>query len=138
MDTADRIRPEIAQIEAMLSQAEALQKTVRESAEHRNQFLRMLRACYNKALKDPDTRMPSYLHAALENVMVLIPEPASAVHPVFAQTLSAICPTAGEVDSLAAVNAYVEAGIRKDQRERHEGKPEHDLDVVGRALRAGT
>lgn len=37
----------------------------------------------------------------------------------------------------SAVNAYAEAGIRKDQQRRLEGCSEHDRDVVGRILRAG-
>lgn len=36
-----------------------------------------------------------------------------------------------------AVNAYANAMVKREQIARHEGKPEHDLDVVGRVLRAG-
>lgn len=36
------------------------------------------------------------------------------------------------------LSAYVDAGIRKDQRERHEGRPEHDRDVAGLPMRAGS
>lgn len=33
---------------------------------------------------------------------------------------------------------YAETMIRRDQERRHTGGPEHDLDVVGRMLRAGS
>ena len=39
---------------------------------------------------------------------------------------------------LAQINGYAEVGISKEQRDRHEGRPEHDLDTAGRPLRAGT
>lgn len=136
MDTAERI---ISELESILAQADAALKQQLESTEQRNQFLRMLRACYDKALKDADTRIPSYLHAALENVMALIPgAPTPAkVHPVFGTTLSAMCQSSSEIDSLAAINAYVEAGIRRDQRERNDGRADHDCDATGRTLKAG-
>jgi hypothetical protein len=34
-------------------------------------------------------------------------------------------------------NAYAEAKIRADKEARQTGRPEHDLDLVGRILRAG-
>ena len=36
------------------------------------------------------------------------------------------------------INDYANAGVKRDQLQRHEGRPEHDLDVVGRALEAGS
>lgn len=36
------------------------------------------------------------------------------------------------------INAYANAMTQRDKEARHEGRPEQDLDVVGRALRAGT
>ncbi len=36
------------------------------------------------------------------------------------------------------VNAYANAMTRRDKEARHTGLPEHDLDLVGRILRAGS
>lgn len=36
------------------------------------------------------------------------------------------------------INAYADSKIRADRDARHAGGPEHDLDVAGRALRAGS
>jgi hypothetical protein len=36
-----------------------------------------------------------------------------------------------------AKNDYAVVMTKRDQFARHEGKPEHDTDVVGRALKAG-
>lgn len=38
----------------------------------------------------------------------------------------------------AEINAYADSKIRADKEARHQGVSEDDLDVVGRALRAGT
>ena len=58
-----------------------------------------------------------------------------------AAALAKLWPQTGEAMELrysGEVSAYVDAGIRKAQRERHEGKPEHDRDIFGRPLRAGS
>lgn len=139
MDTEHRFNGEraISDLEAMLAVAEDAQRLHREKTEREQQLLRMLRACYNKALKDAETKLPSYLHAALENAMTLIREQGGP-HPVFADTLAAICPTADDIDRVAAINAYVELGIQKDRLARHEGRPDQDRDIAGRPLKAGS
>jgi hypothetical protein len=38
--------------------------------------LRNLAACYRKAQKEPLARIPSYLEAAIENVVAMLPKPA--------------------------------------------------------------
>lgn len=35
----------------------------------------------------------------------------------------------GQIDGLLNQNAYVEKMIRRDQRERHEGRDEHDMNT---------
>jgi hypothetical protein len=66
------------------------------------------------ALIDPETKMKTSLQVAICAVIALVP--------------SAITDK---------VNAYANAKIKEDQLSRHQGRPEHDTDVVGRALKAG-
>lgn len=39
---------------------------------------------------------------------------------------------------LAQMNGYADVMVKRDRAERHSGRPEHDLDIAGRPLRAGT
>lgn len=48
-------------IENAVAQARALGKSIQHDAK-----IRSLNACYRRALKDPETKIPTYLHAALE------------------------------------------------------------------------
>lgn len=72
---------------------------------------RLLKASYEKAKEDPAAKIPSPLECAIENILRLRDEEAA--------------------------NAYADAMTSADLAARHEGRPEHDTDVVGRALAAG-
>lgn len=94
----------------------------------RDRFIPHLQAIFNayrKALTEAKYTMPPALHLALANAQREVGE------------MRELAPARNFVSDEDKVNAYAEAGIRKDQRERHEGRPEHDLDIVGRALKAG-
>lgn len=80
---------------------------------------------YRTALTDPKYTMPPALHLALANAQREVGE------------MRALQPARDFITEADKVNAYAEAGIRKDQAERHTGRPEHDTDLVGRALKAG-
>lgn len=69
MDTAERMFADI--LNTMRGAAPAL-----SAGEKRNQALRNLRACFNKASKDGDSRIPSYLSAAILGATALIQEVA--------------------------------------------------------------
>lgn len=72
MNDADRI---LADLNKTFAQSEALQAAMRDNTEHRNQVYRHLRACFNKATREGDARIPSYLSAAILNVLSLITGP---------------------------------------------------------------
>ena len=76
--------------------------------------LRTLEREYFAALIDPQTKMKTSLQLAILAVLMVVP--------------SAIT---------ERVNDYANGKIKADQLARHEGKPEHDTDVVGRAFKAG-
>jgi hypothetical protein len=46
-------------------------------------------------------------------------------------------PTAKFFIAIVPAIDYAETMVKRDQLARHEGTPEHDTDVVGRALKAG-
>ena len=64
----------LADLEAALSSAEEIQRTIRERDEAQQKILRMLRACFSKAAKDADARIPSYLAEAILNVCAMVRE----------------------------------------------------------------
>lgn len=71
MDTAHRIMDDILATICPPAKAQAVELRIHPA-------LRNLAACYRKAQKEPLARVPSYLEAAIENVVALIPaEPAS-------------------------------------------------------------
>lgn len=86
-----------------------------EAAEAR--FLPAIRALEREffaALLDPETKMRTSLQVAITHVLALVPSPITE-----------------------KVNAYANSKVKQDQLARHEGRPDHDTDVVGRALKAG-
>lgn len=70
-----------------------------------------LKVAYDAALKDEAVKIPTTLHVAIEQILRLRDE--------------------------QQINDYANDGVKREQLERHEGRPEHDQDMVGRALRAG-
>ena len=64
----------LADLEAALSSAEQIQRTIRERDEAQQKILRMLRACFNKAAKDETARIPEYLSAAIINACAMVRE----------------------------------------------------------------
>jgi anti-sigma factor ChrR (cupin superfamily) len=70
-----------------------------------------LSAEFQKALADPETVMKSSLQVAIMAVVALA--------------------------EASAANDYANAMVKRDQVARHTGRPDQDLDVVGRALKAG-
>jgi hypothetical protein len=73
--------------------------------------IKALSAEFQKALADPETKMKSALQIAITAVVALA--------------------------EASAANDYANAMVKRDQLARHDGRPDHDLDVVGRALKAG-
>ena len=69
--------------------------------------IRGLEAAYQKAVLDPETKIPSYLMAVLVSMFGMLPE------------------------------RYAEAMIQRDKLTRYEGRPDQDLDAFGRPLKAG-
>lgn len=80
---------------------------------------------YRKALTSSKFSMPPALHQALADAQREVGE------------MRDLQPARDFISEADKVNAYAEAGIRKDQQARHAGRPEHDTDLVGRALKAG-
>lgn len=77
MDTADRFLNEIlatAEHHAGLVRA-GVEGATRAAELRINPALRNLGACYRKAEKDAAALIPSYLQAAIENVLHLLPAP---------------------------------------------------------------
>ena len=64
----------LADLEAVLSGAEEIQRAIRERDEAQQKILRMLRACFNKAAKDETARIPEYLSAAIINACAMVRE----------------------------------------------------------------
>lgn len=112
----DRVHPvnELAQM--LLDQAEVMnhnfQLGLRAGKSINREAYRILRDCWSRAKADEKIKIPSYLECAIEQVLRLREEDEA--------------------------NAYADVMMQKDAAERHGGRTEHDLDVVGRALRAGT
>lgn len=106
-----------AMLENVLTQQHRMMQAGAEAEAER--FYRMIRgldAAYRKAALDPELKMPSYLTAAMYALIAVLPE------------------TVAE----NKINAYAEAGIRRDQRARLEGGLQHDQDTQGNRLKAGT
>lgn len=79
---------------------------------------------YRRALADPKVVIPTTLHAALANAQ---------------REVGAIREAQAAAKKADHENAYAEAMIRKDKRERYEGRDDgsQDLDLVGRMRQAG-
>ncbi len=88
----------------------AYQNGMAEGARHERVKFEAVIIAYDRALRDKSLNVPTYLHMALENAR----------------------------SELAKQNIAAEAGIRKDQMERHTGRPEHDRDVFGARLEFGS
>ena len=70
--------------------------------------IRHLESAYQKACLDPETKIPSYLMAVMVSMFGMLPE------------------------------RYAEAMIQRDKLTRYEGRPDQDMDIFGRPLKAGT
>lgn len=81
-------------------------------------------AAYRKALCDEKTTMPTPLHLAISNAM---------------REVGDIRDAQAAAKKAEHEEAYAEHQIRRDQRQRYEGRDDgsQDVDLVGRALRAG-
>lgn len=82
---------------------------VKASEQRMGPAIRALEKEFFAAMDDGTTKMRTALQIAICNVIALLP----------------------------SANDYANAMVKRDQLARHEGRPEHDTDVVGRALKAG-
>ena len=70
--------------------------------------IRGLEAAYQKAVLDPETKIPSYLMAVMVSMFGMLPE------------------------------RYAEAMIQRDKLTQYEGRPDQDMSPRGGTLKAGT
>lgn len=110
--------------------SEASQRLIQVGGEiERDRLIPHLQAIFNAyrtALTDAKYAMPPALHLALANAQREVGE------------MRALQPARNFVSEADKVNAYAESGIRKDQREQREGRPDDfGVSACGRSDRAG-
>lgn len=71
-----------------------------------------LEVAYDRAQQDQETKIPTPLMCAIENILRL--------------------------QEQEQINDYANAAIKRDQLERHEGRADHEQDTRGAALKAGS
>lgn len=88
-------------------QARMLQTGMEIADEKFYRQIRALERAYQQAVLNPQTKIPTPLTAVMHSLFGMLPE------------------------------RYVDAMVKREQLERHEGKPEHDMTTRGATAKAG-